>query len=205
MLRRFQVVICLFAASTILALYGCGPAPESEPPPETGAISGTIVGEDSGEPLAGVTIILASLKESRENGDLYELVASPVVVTDSDGSFNLEEVPVGTYLLAHASEGELKAEPSEWKGVEIENMRMEFDQVTADLVMSNEGKFWEDGLGGYSRQEVITRANGVDLANGSITSKSLGITIMAVDSKLAPIVEVVKDDTTKIEWKVKGR
>ena len=205
MRKRFQVVICLLAASTILTLYGCGPAPESEPPTETGAITGTIVGEDSGEPLAGATIILASLKESREDGDLYELVASPVAVTDSDGSFNLKEVPVGTYLLVHAGEGELKAEPEEWDGVEIENMRMEFDQLTADFVMSNEGKFWEDDLGGFGEQEMITRDNGLDLVNGSITSKSLGITIMAVDSRLAPVVEVAKDETARIEWKVKGR
>jgi hypothetical protein len=199
MLKHFQIVLYLLAASTIFAIYGCGPAVE------TGAITGTLVGEVSGEPLAGATIILASLKESRENGDLYELLASPLAVTDSDGSFSLEAVPVGTYLLVHSCKGELKAEPNDLEGIEIENLRMKFDQANLKFMMSNEGKFWEGGVSGLGEQGMITTANALNLHNGSVRSNSLGITIMAVDSKLSPVVKVAKDETAKVDWKVKGR
>lgn len=197
--RRFYTTI-LIMVSLFLILFGCGSGQK------TGSISGIIIGEKTNEPVAGALIILAKLKEKRKGGDVYELAAKLTTTVDKKGAFELKEVPVGTYVLTHALEleKELKVKPEEWDGVEIENLRMALDQNSLKFVMVNKGKFWDKGFQGYGEVQMITWENGLNLDNGSIRSNALGITIMAKEMKLAPVVEVRKDETIKIEWKVKG-
>ena len=198
MARRFYTTI-LIMVSLFLILFGCGSGQK------TGSISGIIFGEKTGEPVAGALVILAKLKEKRDGGDIYELVAKPTTTVDEKGAFELKEVPVGTYVLTHAVEKELKAKPEEWIGVEIENMRMALDQKGLGFVMVNKGKFWDDDIQSLGDVQMITKENALILNNGSIRSKALGITIMAKEMKLTPVVEVRKEETIKIEWKVEGR
>lgn len=89
--------------------------------------------------------------------------------------------------------------------MEIENLRMALDQKGLGFVMVNKGKFWDQDFQSLGDIQMITKENGLNLNNGSIRSKALGITIMAKEMKLAPVVEVRKDETIKIEWKVEGR
>ncbi|MDH4270513.1 MAG: carboxypeptidase-like regulatory domain-containing protein [Candidatus Aminicenantes bacterium] len=182
-----------------LFLSGCGGGQK------TGSISGLIIGEKTNEPVAGALVILAKLKEERKGGNLYELMAGPTSTVDEKGAFELKDVPVGTYLLTHALETELKAKPEEWGGVEIENLRMPLAQDRPQFVMGNKGKFWDGDIESQGETQMITQDNALNLNNGSIRSKALGITIMAKEMKLAPVVKVKKNGTVKIEWKVAGR
>jgi hypothetical protein len=189
----------LIMASLFLFLSGCGSGQK------TGSISGLIIGEKTNEPVVGALVILAKLKEERKGGNVYELVAGPTGPVDEKGAFELKDVPVGTYLLTHALEKELKAKPEEWGGVEIENLRMPLDKDRPQFVMGNKGKFWDGDIESQGEAQMITQDNALNLNNGSIRSKALGITIMAKDMKLAPVVEVKKNETLKLEWKVAGR
>ncbi len=198
MVSKFHTTILIIVVLFLIS-FGCVGGQK------TGSISGFIISEKTDEPVRGALIILAKQKEGQEGEDVYELVAKPTTTADEKGAFELKDVPVGTYVLTHAVEEELKSTPEEWSEVEIKNLRSEFDQNDLAFVVVNKGKFWDKGFQSLGDVQMITKDNGMNLKNGSIRSKALGITIMAEEMSLAPIVEVRKDETVNIEWKVKGR
>lgn len=86
------VILCVLALSVAACDSG-------EDDPETGSVTGLITAADGETPIPGVTVSLASAQRSATS-DLGRMrVDGPSAVTDTDGRFTLEGVPIGEQTL----------------------------------------------------------------------------------------------------------
>ncbi|MFO7946969.1 MAG: hypothetical protein R6V19_09145 [Armatimonadota bacterium] len=96
-MSRYSRLIVLIATVAVLILAGCGgdsppeqPQPDPPPAPDTGTVRGFVVKADAPrEGIAGarVTVTGAGTAQTAQN-------AAPSDITNFDGSFRIEEVPV---------------------------------------------------------------------------------------------------------------
>jgi len=102
------------AVTLVVGLAACRePAAKQTPPPasptEPRAIKGVLVRSESGQPAAGVLLLLVHVNyDDKKRRSLSvipaELKAFGEVNTDANGAFYIRNIPAGTYALTHLVE-----------------------------------------------------------------------------------------------------
>lgn len=192
-----------------------------------GTIDGHIVGRDTRKPLDRAQIILCLLSEVMEGSVLCTLQAIPTALSGTNGEFHFSEVPIGTYVLMYGLSDELQLTPKQWGGIEVTKAETCTDGMTNVVCRSSEDEsaFWQTG-GTYLGEENtlgftksfdedantmiaiahrFTDGEGLYLLQGAVRSNFTGISIMVLEGKLAPMVQVIDGETASIEWLVNGR
>ena len=204
---RFKTLVCLSLAA-LFVLVACGSR-------EMGSISGHVfyerpTKEKTREPMKNVKIILCEVNKDKGlpegpvvayiNRNKVErigiLKAEPTAITNSDGSFILSNVPVGTYLiLFHLWPDKLRSIGDEWEGIGLTEACL--DQLGEEILASGKSDFWEEGgiIGGLSDW---SSQKGFTVTKGNICSESLGFCLSVRDRRPYPIVEVQPDSTVEI-------
>ena len=208
-----------------LTLVACGPSDK------TGNISGRLVfgGYDEKNPQGGpgdahslrlgignVMIVLGQVEKrlpkgpavADRNEDNPELIGvlreNLTAVTDSNGRFTLNKVPVGTYLvLFHLLPDGLKSKVGKWDGVGVVEADVE---VVSDIdapipnsrwaIPPSSKAFWARG-GTISGKGNWTSQDGFTLIEGTVFSTQYGFCFSVRDERPYPIVKVQPDSTAE--------
>jgi hypothetical protein len=183
------------------------------PVPPAGHLVGSIIGADTGKPLADLQIILCLLPSEVE-GEEYActLQAAPTARSDASGAFEFLKVPDGSYVLVYGDPDELESTVDEWEGIEVTRGKLCVNPISGANYACRipEYVFWEEGgkyIAGTTRLTIGDdgRVEWFGLLEGIARSNKLGISIMIEDRILAPVVQVQSGTMTDIEWKVYGR
>lgn len=214
------------ALVTMILLIGClsacaTPAPTATPVPTatpTPLPPGTITGEvmykpltkrADAEPMPNVVIALCrvpaeglpegppvSLSNKDESEKICTLQEVPTALTDAQGSFTLDGVPPGTYVVMfHLFPDMLGAGGTEWDGIVL--MEASLDE-TNSIPASGQSDFWERGgpaiaLGNWSQ------GVGMTVSEGNVCSDALGFCFSIHEEHLATVVEVRSHETVEVQ------
>ncbi len=171
----------------------------------SGTINGSLTGADTGEPLKETRIILCLFPDLETDDYVCTLQAMPTALTDANGAFVLDKVPLGSYALTYGFADELVSNPDEWGGVTVDTRVKHWDGWK--MTELREGVFWQDGQSFLDGEIDFTIASDHQphLGSGSVKSNYFGIWITAEDLELTPIVQVQAGETTDLNWQVSGR
>jgi hypothetical protein len=181
--------LCVFIA---LLSTGCGG--------RNGAITESISGAKSGQPLANTQIILCQGSQEISG---CTLLSEPTTKSDANGAFTLENVTPGSYVLLYAMPDELISSPAEWEGLVVGPAEVEEDE-DGKFVQVGKGKFWEEGWqnkGDYYTDDAGRRI----YTDGYALSNSLGISMMVINQEREPLVVVPPRETIEFMWQVLER
>ncbi len=216
MKKDWTALILLLATS--LFIVSCG----SNGP---GTIKGQVVSEGNKLPIADVQIILCNVPEDAYEHLICTLVASPTTVSDSDGNFQLADVPAGSYIVMIGLPGVLEMTPEQWGGIEV--TRGSFcmqggENSVCDIEGVTPSEFWTDGalqlgtvIDAFSYTENEIQPGVVILANaepgsaaedmhiymGSILSNHTGILVSISGGQYSPAVNITGGKTVTVEIK----
>lgn len=204
-MRSLRQSIFLASVCFVILLIAC--PNQTDTPKPTGTIRGQVYykylkSEEPGMPISNVRIALCKLSDDkglpegavvadRNQGNLEPIgiiQAEPTVVTDSVGSFILDNVPVGTYLiLFHLWPDRLGAKGTDWHDIVI--TKGHYDIIKNSITASGKADFWENGgivigLADWSRDE------GIRITEGTVGSETYGFCFGIRDEKPCPIVTV---------------
>lgn len=188
-------------------------APTATPLPPVGHVIGRITGADSGRPQTDLQVILCLLPSASEGEDeSCQLQATPTSQSGADGTFELQGVLAGSYVLVHGNPNDDVAPVDDWAGLDVTPGRLCVVSLTGKryVCKSEEVAFWAEGGDVLSGTERLTigddgRVSFFGVAEGLVRSDSLGISVMIQDTKLAPVLKVRAGETTVVEWKLLGR
>jgi hypothetical protein len=212
-------LIYVIPACLILALVAYKvQAPGIEATEDAPKIAGTVTGKmlyselksnGSAEPMANVMVVLCRIPEgglpegpaiSVANDDELEqictLQGTPTALTDADGVFTLESVPVASYLaMFHPYPNQL--EGIEWDGIPVtEAPHNNIDKVIPAI---SESDFWETGGFGVASAKGWSATEGFIFTTGNFCSQKYGICFMLQEKHPSPVVEVESNQLADIE------
>ena len=158
--------------------------------PSLGQVQGTLVAVETGQPLAGAAVILCRVTEETEG----ILQASLSCSTESDGDFELSNVPPGKYVVLYDPSGEGK---DGW--TQIDQLEIDYSFQAGTCEISNE--FYQSFFGGvsvtYHQGFTCTSEDGVIVFNGALTSQAYNLTMEFHDSSKPVMLEVEAGETTE--------
>jgi len=191
-------------------------------PPPPGAVAGKITRPD-GEPVAGAFLALCRFSDTHSGSpaipdgfiiggsqpdsplEICTLAAEPTTLTASNGTFLLEGVPSGTYLLLYHLFPEKLGDT--WPGTLLTTVGLCSEQIPyrmeskTVICKSGNNDFWHNGglpLGGarWSSQD------GFVLTQGDACSNSLGFCFSLEEERLANVVQVRSEQTEEVAWTI---
>ena len=186
------------------------PTPTPVPP---GTVTGNVAYENltkrgSTEPMADVMIVLCQIADeglpegppvASKNRDEAEhictLQGEPTALTGADGSFTLEGVPPGAYLvLFHLFSSEVQG--TEWHGVDLTEAVV--DEKGMAVAPSGKPDFWANG--GPAISLMNWRAGeGMTASQGNVCSDRFGFCFSIRDEGLSPVIELASGETVEVE------
>lgn len=186
-----------------------------------GSVTGTITDGDA--PLSNVQVILCeNAPKNAEEHLICTLKSSPTTTTGSDGTFELTDVPAGSYVIMYGLPDQLKLTPEEWDGIPItrgtfcmegmKNSVCDIDGVESSLFWS-EGAWHIATLTAMEYQDDEKQPGVVIVANakegtagehthiylGTLRSTYAGISSNILAGQYAPQVEVVGGKTFAVD------
>jgi hypothetical protein len=183
-----------------------------------GAIKGKLIGKNTQQPIMGTTVILCGVIP--EDNEKCQVLPDIKSISQNDGSFSLENVPINTYAIVYATSKNV--DTKSWKGI-ILNYPIAgkgstlISYPSGVLIVDNvDFSLVEDPFGGDKGISIIGRIDniinvhvlnqfvGFIMIEGSLTSNKFGLTLEFVDSH--PIVIKVEDNkATEIMVYVSGK
>jgi hypothetical protein len=185
----------------------------SSTPAPSGTISGKVVYQDtkianSLQPLPGVLVALCRISEeghseippvavTAQGESICTLQSSPIVPTNADGTFVMQGVPPGTYLLLfHLRPDELGDAPDEWDSVVLTDAYV--DEIEMVVPPMKDSDFWETG-GLIFGQVNLSVELGARVSNGNVCSNKYGFCFSVRDELLHPVVDVESNTIAEVE------
>jgi hypothetical protein len=205
----------------------CGILPPSATPTPTpipvGAVDGRIVSAGTGEPLENAQIIVCEVLDEAYEHLICTLRGAPTTVSDSDGTFELTDVPTGTYIVMYGLPGLLKMTPEAWDGIDVTRgtFCMQGGQNSVcDIEGVTPSAFWAEGalqvgevITTFVYQEDEQQPGVVILAEaeegstgehyhvyqGTIHSNHTSISANVVAGQYSPEIEVIRNEAVTVE------
>jgi len=191
---------------TVLLLAGCRGAP--------GNISGKMIYENltnggSTKPMANVMIVLCRVSSdglpdgpvvaASNKGEIEHictLQGGATTLTDTDGTFTLNDVPPAIYLVMfHLFPAELDKQGVEWNDIALtEASWNDVDGVEPSVASG----FWEDGGKAFALSDWNSR-DGTTVTKGNVCSNKFGFCFSILEGGPYPVIEVKSDETIKVE------
>ncbi len=145
----------LLAATLLIALSACSDDSTAPPGEATVTVAGIVTRSDTGQPLAGTTVVLTTA----------EFVVIQAAKVDQDGAFSFGDIPAGSLLLYAIHEGFEMAEPK------ASRVNMQGGQTwNATLLMM---EFGDPNLHFRIKGRITDAATGAPLDGVWIASSSL--------------------------------
>lgn len=213
---RLIVGIILF----VLASTACGTLFA----PPVGTIDGRIVNAGTGQPVEDVQIMLCEVSDEEAYEHLIcTLRGAPTTVSGADGTFEIIDVPIGTYIVMYGLPGLLEMTPEAWEGIDVTRggFCMQYgENSVCDIEDVPPSAFWSEGA--LQVGEVVTAfvyqenerqpgvvvlagaaegstAEHMHIHQGTIHSNHTGISANIVAGQYSPEIEIVRNEVVTVE------
>ncbi len=192
----------------------------------SGAINGHIINVDAGEPLKVAQIILCEVQDEAYEHLICTLRGTPTTISDNDGSFELADVPIGTYIIVYGLQGLLKMTPDAWEGIDVTRgtfCMQDGQNSVCNIEGVTPSAFWAEGallvgevITAFVYQDDEQQPGVVILAGakegstgehthiyqGTIHSNHIGISVNIVMGQYSPKIEVIRNEVVSVDIEV---
>ena len=197
MRKTDSVLRLIITLLIILSLAGCNfLAADSE----AGMVKGTIFGAESRQPIPNAVIILCRITDE----DVCNVQADLAATTDDSGTFNISNVPPGSYVVLYNSYGKAHLNLSSIDGVNI-NYKLG-PPMSPDSMCTKEffSTFGGNEAVAVNKGTTVEFKDGVMVSiNGSFISEKYGVTMDFHEGKPL-IIKVQKEQITETKIEAWG-